>query len=215
MIRGVLFDLDGIIVDTLHYHFLAWKHMFEKQGGFVNKQTVLLHEGRKSEEILPILIQESGIHIASDRHARFIEEKRFFYRSIVKIACFPGAFEVVKTLRQRGIKVALVTASALENMQHALNHEQQACFDLILTGDETDRAKPFPDLYLTAAERLRLKPVECVVVENSPLGIKSAKSAGMYCIAVETTLKREHLRSADCILKSIGELIHNPILRIS
>jgi len=212
MIQGVLFDLDGVIVDTPHYHFLAWKYMFEQQGGLVSEKTVLLHEGRKSSETLPILMQEAGVHIPEDKQDQFIEEKRSYYRTIVQISHFPKAFEVIDTLKLRGFKIALVTGSALKNMQYALNREQQSHFDLILTGDEVTQAKPFPEPYLTAARRLGLKPGECVVVENAPLGIEAAKSAGMYCIAIETTLNCEYLRAADCILKNIGELIESPVL---
>jgi len=212
MIRGVLFDLDGVIADTPRYHFLAWKHMFEQVGGTISEQTVLLNEGRKSRDILPILMRESGIHIPEERQDRFIEEKRAFYRTIARVSCFHEALKVIRILKRRGFKVALVTGSALRNMQHALTPEQQSLFDLILTGDEVNQAKPYPESYLIAAQRLELKPGECVVVENAPLGIEAAKTAGMYCIAIETTLEREHLRSADCILKSIGELIDNPVL---
>jgi beta-phosphoglucomutase len=212
MIRGVLFDLDGVIADTPHYHFLAWKHMFEQAGGTISERTVLLNEGRKSRDILPILMQESGVHIPEDKQEEFIEEKRSYYRKNAQISCFPKAFEVIHMLKHRGFKVALVTGSALKNMRYALNGEQQSYFDLILTGDEVNQAKPYPESYLIAAQRLELKPGECVVVENAPLGIEAAKAAGMYCIAIETTLEREHLRSADCTLKSIGELIDNPVL---
>ncbi len=212
MIRGVLFDMDGVIADTLHYHYLAWQHMFEKHGGSISKDTVLLHEGRKSSEILPILMRESGVRIPEASQDQFIEDKRTFYRKTARISHYPKSFEVVKTLKRRGFKVALVTASALENTQHALGPEQQALFDLILTGDDIDRAKPDPEPYLTAAKRLGLKPVECVVIENAPLGIEAAKAAGMYCIAIETTLAPGHLRSADGVLKNIEELIHVPLL---
>src|SRR5208282_2727962 len=146
MIRGVLFDLDGVIVDTLHYHYLAWKHMFEKHGGSpVSELTVLLHEGRNSREILPILMEETGVTIPDARQAAFIEEKRAYFRSIVQVTTYPGAFETIDELRRRGFKVALVTACALKNMQHSLNGERQAHFDFIITGDEVPRAKPFPD----------------------------------------------------------------------
>jgi beta-phosphoglucomutase len=212
MIRGVLFDLDGVIVDTLHYHYLAWNHMFEKRGGTVSKHTVLLHEGRNSRESLPILMQETGVTVPEEERAAFIEEKRAYYRSIVKVGYYPQAFKVIDQLRDRGYRVALVTACALKNMQHSLNGEQQAHFDFIITGDEVSRAKPSPDSYLTAARQLGLKPEQCVVVENAPLGIEAAKNAGMYCVALETTLGREYLTLADCILQNIGELADAEIL---
>jgi beta-phosphoglucomutase len=213
MIEGVLFDLDGVIVDTLHYHYLAWNHMFEKLGGSVSEHIVLLHEGRNSREILPILMKESGVIIPENQREKFIETKRAYYRSIVQVKKYPGAFAVIDTLRGRGYKIALVTACALENMRHSINSEQQEHFDFILTGDEVPRAKPSPDPYLTAAGRLKVKPEKCMVVENAPLGIEAAKNAGMYCVAIETTLGKEHLSSADCILQSIDELLSLPMLK--
>jgi beta-phosphoglucomutase len=212
MIRGVLFDLDGVIVDTLHFHYLAWKHMFERLGGEVSEHTILLHEGRNSREILPILMEESGVSISEDRQAAFIEEKRAYYRSIVHVEQYPGAFEVIDALKARGYKVALVTACALKNMQHSLDSGHQAHFDFIITGDEVPRAKPFPDPYITAARHIGVEPGECVVVENAPLGIEAAKNAGMYCVAIETTLGKEYLTSADCILPGIRDLLTLPIL---
>jgi beta-phosphoglucomutase len=206
MFQAVLFDLDGVIIDTLHYHYLAWKHMFEKRGGVVTEKTVLLHEGRNSREVLPILMQEAGVNIPEAEHGQFIEEKRSYYRSIVQVQQYPHAFGVIDELRGRGFKVALVTACALKNMQHSLNSEHQAHFDFIITGDEVPRAKPFPDPYLTAARQLGVEPNNCLVVENAPLGIEAARNAGMYCIAIETTLGREYLTLADCILNNISEL---------
>jgi beta-phosphoglucomutase len=212
MIEGVLFDLDGVIVDTLLYHYLAWKHMFEMRGGTVSEHTVLLHEGRNSREILPILMEETGVSIPEEQQEQFIETKRAYYRSIVQVRQYPNAFAVIDTLRRRGYKIALVTACALKNMQFSINPEQQEHFDFILTGDEVSRAKPFPDPYLTAANRLGLKPDTCMVVENAPLGIEAAKNAGMYCVAIETTLGKEYLSSADCILQDIRELLNLPQL---
>jgi beta-phosphoglucomutase len=212
MIRGVLFDLDGVIVNTLHYHYLAWNHMFERLGGHVQEHTVLLHEGRASREILPILMKEAGVSIPEDRQNAFIEEKRAYYRSIVHIQYYPGAFEVIDALKVRGYKIALVTACAQKNMEHSLDVTQQKHFDFIITGDAVPRAKPFPDPYLTAARQINVSPSDCVVVENAPLGIEAAKNAGMYCVAIETTLGKEFLQSADCILTGISELLQLPIL---
>ncbi len=213
MIYGVLFDLDGVIVDTLHYHYLAWRYMFANLGAEIDRHTVLLHEGRSSREILPILMKESGVHIPEADQSRFIEEKRAYYRSIVRVTHYPKAFDVIDALRQRGLKLALVTACARKNMQHSLNDEQQAYFDFILTGDDVRRAKPYPDSYLGAAQKLGLQPRECLVVENAPLGIEAAKNAGMFCVAIETTLGREYLTLSDCILRSIDQLLQLEILK--
>lgn len=213
IIEGVLFDLDGVIVDTLHFHYLAWNHMFGKLGGSVNEHTVLLHEGRNSREILPILMKEAGVDILPDQQGQFIETKRAYYRSIVKVKQYPNAFGIIGILRKRGYKIALVTACALENMRHSINGEQRKLFDFILTGDEVPRAKPFPDPYLLAAGRLNIKPEKCMVIENAPLGIEAAKNAGMYCVAIETTLGRQYLSSADCILQNIEELANLPLLQ--
>ena len=206
MFQAVLFDLDGVIVDTLHYHYLAWKHMFEKRGGTVSELTVLLHEGRNSREILPILMEEAGVTIPAEQQPQFIEEKRAYYRSIVQVRQYPQAFRVIDELKAFGFKVALVTACALKNMQHSLSNEKQQHFDFIITGDEVPRAKPFPDPYLAAARQLSVKPERCLVVENAPLGIEAARNAGMQCVAIETTLGREYLTAADHILQNIGEL---------
>jgi beta-phosphoglucomutase len=213
MMHGVLFDLDGVIVDTLHFHYLAWKHMFEKLGGAVSKHTVLLHEGRSSREILPILMEESHINIPAEEQSQFIEEKRSYYRSIAQVKQYPHAFAVLDTLKKRGFKVALVTACALKNMQYSLDSTQQKHFDFIITGDEIPRAKPFPDPYLIAAHHLGLEPEQCIVVENAPLGIEAAKNAGMYCVAIRTTLEEEYLASADLILQNISELPDIPLLK--
>ncbi len=187
--------------------------MFQKRGGSVSEHTILLHEGRNSREILPILMEESGVFIPENDREGFIDEKRAYYRTIVQVGHYENAFSVIDQLKQRGFKVALVTACALKNMQHSLDAEQQSHFDFIITGDEVPRAKPFPDPYLTAAHHLFLHPDECIVIENAPLGIESAKNAGMYCIAIETTLGKEYLTLADSIVQNISELLEVEILK--
>ncbi|MCK4357950.1 MAG: HAD family phosphatase [Candidatus Cloacimonetes bacterium] len=205
-VKGILFDLDGVIVDTLHYHFLAWQEMFKRKDGEVKELTVLIHEGRSSKEILPILIKESGIQIPEEKWNDFIEEKRKYYRSIVKVIFYPDALDTVRKLRKLGIKCALVTACAKKNMEKALTSEQRALFNIIVTGDDIPRAKPNPDPYEIAQTQLGYKKEECLVVENAPLGIQSAKAAGIRCAVIATTLPMEYLKGADFYLKKLPDI---------
>ena len=207
MIRAVLFDLDGVIVDTLHFHYLAWDKMFSERGGRVSKHTVLLHEGRNSFEILPILMEESGVFVPENEWEVFIDEKRKYYRSIVKLTYYPKVFETIEELRRRGFKTALVTASAKKNMEKSLNDERQRLFDVIVTAEDVSKAKPNPEPFLKAQELLGVSVEQCIVIENAPLGIESAKNAGMKCIAVETTLRKDFLQQADFIVNSIEEIL--------
>lgn len=206
MIKAILFDLDGVIVDTIHYHYLAWDYMFRGLGGSISKQSVLIHEGRKSREIMPVFLEEAGVSLPESEYDEFITKKREYYRSIVDVKYYPGAFDVIASLRDKGLQTALVTASSIKNMEEALNPDQRAHFDFIITGDEVPRAKPHPDPYLTAMRHLERTPEECLVVENAPLGVESARNAGMACVAVETTLGRKYLGMADVIIQDIREL---------
>lgn len=213
MIQAVFFDLDGVIADTLHYHYLAWNHMFRELGGSVSEHSVLLHEGRASREILPTFLEEAGVTLPAEEHEDFIDRKRAYYRSIVKMTYFPHVFEVIADVRERGFRTALVTASSTKNMEAALPPERRALFDFLITGDEVHRAKPNPDPYLAPMHHMELRPEECVVVENAPLGIESAKNAGMTCVAVETTLGREYLGMADTVIHEIRDLLALPFLQ--
>ena len=205
-VKAILFDLDGVIVDTLHFHFLAWQEMFRRWGGEVKELTVLLHEGRSSREILPILIDEAGLEIPEDQRHDFIETKRSYYRSIVKVQFYPEAKETLRKLHKEGYKLALVTACAKKNMNHALSKNELKLFDVIVTGDDISRAKPYPDPYETAQKKLGFKKDECLIIENAPLGIESGKNAGIKVAAIATTLPKEYLKGADYYLNTLKDI---------
>ncbi len=213
MIKAVFFDLDGVIADTLHFHYLAWEKMFQELGGSVSEHSVLLHEGRASREILPTFLAEAGVTLPAEEHEAFIDRKREYYRSIVNVTYYPHVFEVIAELRRRGFLTALVTASSKKNMETALTAEHRALFDFLITGDEVHRAKPNPDPYLAPMHHMELTPEDCLVVENAPLGIESARNAGMRCVAVETTLGREYLGLADHVIHEIRGLLELPFLQ--
>lgn len=206
MIKAILFDLDGVIVDSLHYHYLAWDHMFKEIGGSVTEESIFLTEGMNSFEILPHFLKQFNVDLPVEKHKKFIEDKRSYFRQIAKLTYYPQAFETIEELRSRGYTTALVTACARKNMEKSIDSEHQKLFDFIISGDDVPRSKPNPDPYLIAQKTLGLEVSDCIAVENAPLGVESAKNAGMICIAVESTLGREYLQKADFIINEIQEL---------
>ncbi|MCJ7812085.1 HAD family hydrolase, partial [bacterium] len=109
----------------------------------------------------------------------------------------------------------IVTACAQKTMLKSLSEDKRRLFDLIQTGDDVPRAKPNPDPYDMARKKFKLQKDQCLVVENAPLGIASAKKAGMLCVAVETTLSKLYLSEADFIISNIRELLNIPLLQVS
>lgn len=206
MIKAILFDLDGVIVDSLHYHYLAWDHMFREIGGSVTEESIFLSEGMNSFEILPLFLKKFNVELPIDKHKKFIEDKRNYFRQIVELKYYPNAFETIAKLRDRGYTTALVTACARKNMEKSVDTEHQKLFDFIISGDDVTHSKPNPEPYLIAQKTLGLDISECAAIENAPLGVESVKNAGMICIAVESTLGREYLQKADFIINEIQEL---------
>ena len=206
MIKAILFDLDGVIVDSLHYHYLAWDHMFKKIGGSVTEESIFLSEGMNSFEILPLFLKQFNIELPVEKHKKFIEDKRNYFRQIVKLTYYPNAFETIEQLRDLGYSAALVTACARKNMEMSIDTEHQKLFEFIISGDDVAHSKPNPEPYLIAQKTLGLEVSECAAIENAPLGVESVKNAGMICIAVESTLGRQYLQKADFIINEIQEL---------
>jgi beta-phosphoglucomutase len=159
-----------------------------------------------SFEILPLFLKKFNVELPVEKHKEFIEDKRNYFRQIVKLTYYPNAFETIEKLRDRGYTTALVTACARKNMEKSIDAEHQKLFEFIISGDEVARSKPNPDPYLIAQKTLGLEVSECVAIENAPLGVESVKNAGMICIAVESTLGRQYLQKADFIINEIQEL---------
>jgi len=120
---------------------------------------------------------------------------------------FKGTLSCLKELKPH-FTLAAVSGSSRSIVGKALNKFFPCCFDVIVTGDEMVRGKPYPDPYIKALEKLNITKKDCIVVENSPLGIESANKAGIYCIAVTSTLKSEYLQHANLVLKNHNELFN-------
>jgi beta-phosphoglucomutase len=208
--KAVLFDLDGVITDTMGLHYEAYRRAFEKCGAQVTPLEVYRTEGMPSMEVGKAIVKEKGARITDDQLRVLIENKREIYRTLAArdAKTFPGVPETLRMLRENGIGLALITGSNAKSVAAVIKKVGlDNAFDAIVSGDDTARGKPYPDPYLKGMEKLGVAPGKCVVVENAPLGIQAAKAAGAgYVIAVTTTLPDQYLSGADDVMESFADI---------
>lgn len=188
MIKGCLFDLDGVIVDTAKYHYIAWRDLAQKLGfDFTEKDNERL-KGVSRMASLEILLEVGGIKgLSDDEKQRLAAEKNENYVELISRMTpdevLPGAADFLKQLRAAGVGVALGSAS--KNAMTILNRLQLTpLFDAIIDGTKVSKAKPDPEVFLKGAEALGLKPQECVVFEDAAAGIEAAIAGGMKCVGI-------------------------------
>ena len=209
IIHAVLFDLDGVLIDSMPHHVKAWKEEFAAWGMDVNPLIFRLREGEKAGATLDFAAKEYGLRLTPEQQTKFVESKRRRYRKNAPNCLVDGAVEILKSLRSHGIKTAMVTGSIRRNLNHAVPEEERNLFDAIITSDLCTHGKPHPEPYLLAAEKLNISPGHCLAVENAPLGIQSAKAAGIFTMAITTTLPSKYLKEADRIIDDLFDILHH------
>ena len=204
--EAVLFDMDGVLLNSPPFHWVAWSKILKDLGAEVTERQCFLLEGRPAKEILSELLIQNGLPEPIDGLDYWVAQKREFYHRIAKLSWYPQALARIKALKSSGIKVGLVTGAGRCTLEKIVEKEVLTLFDTIVTADAVENGKPAPDPYINASKGLNVSPHHCIAVENAPLGIQSAKSAGMQCIAITTTLNKNDLVQADCIISDIGFL---------
>jgi beta-phosphoglucomutase len=206
----VLFDLDGVITDTMLFHYEAFRRAFKRLGIDVKPLDIFTREGMPSMKLGKALLEEYGVTVNDEELKRTVEEKRELYRQIAEgnIRAYPGVPETLAMLRDNGVKLALVTGSNRKSVTKVIEEAGlKDAFDAIVTSEDTEKGKPYPDPFLKGMEKLGVDRAYSVVIENAPMGIKAAKAAGVdYVIAVTTTLPERYLKDADDIMPSFSDL---------
>ncbi|PRY95811.1 beta-phosphoglucomutase [Marinilabilia salmonicolor] len=198
MIKACLFDLDGVIVDTARYHFIAWKALAEELGfEFTEKDNERL-KGVSRMRSLDILLEIGNIEMEQEKKEELATRKNDHYRSFITQMkpdeILPGATEFIKELKENNIKIALGSAS--KNAMTILDRLQLTdWFDAVVDGTKVSKAKPDPEVFLKGAEELNVLPGECVVFEDAEAGVEAALAGGMKCVGIGTpdVLGKAHL----------------------
>jgi beta-phosphoglucomutase len=216
MERGVIFDMDGVLVDSYQAHWESWRVMAAEIGQSLTEQQFAATFGRTSREIIAA---HWGAGLLSPAQiSQFDERKEHLYRELVERA-FPamdGAAELIHNLAAAGFRLAIGSSGPPENV--ALVIERLGIETEVrvrVTGRDVSRGKPDPEVFLKAAERLGLAATQCAVVEDAPVGITAANSAGMASIAMLSTgHTRESVEHARMVVTSLRELSADSIARL-
>ncbi len=202
-IKGILFDFDGVLADTMDDNYEAWRKALGNFGIGISKQDYFILEGRKLTEIAEILGSRHGI--LPENYQKVVDLKNKFYLDLHSFKFYPGVVELIGRLKNK-VKMCIVSASPRHKIEKTVPQEFLDKFDAIVSGDDTEKGKPHPDPYLIGCKKLNLLPHECIVVENAPLGIMSAKSAGIFCVGVSSTLSKDFLKDSDVIIEKFEDL---------
>lgn len=203
---AILFDMDGVLIDSMGAHARAWRTACSLLGIEVVEREIYLREGEKEEISARDFIRLAGLMSTKARVRELIRRKNEEMARIRPPSLFPGAADVVGAFHAAGFAVGLVTGSPRAVLDLILPASIQSLFATSVCGDEILRGKPNPEPYLTAIMNLAAKPAQTVVVENAPFGIQSARTAGAHVVAVRSYLDDADLKGAHRMVNDIRDL---------
>ena len=212
MIKGVLFDMDGVLVDSEAFICRSAIEMFREKGLNVAEKDFRSFVGMGENIYLGGVAEKYNLRIDIDE-AKARTYEIYEELSAGNLDPLPGALEFIELCRNKGLKLALATSTDKIKMEISLREIglSPQSFLTTVNGLEIERKKPFPDIYIKAAFNLRLKPEDCLVVEDAISGVKASKAAGCKCLAVTTTFTKEKLSEADWICESLLEVPNHAI----
>lgn len=206
MVRAVIFDLDGVLVDSEALSFESYELYLKKYGITIDNEDRRLATGATASDDIGRLSKK--YNVSFDRKKSIVEKEALYMRlARGNLKVFEGVDGLINLLRENRIKIAVASSGIARRVDFSLREVGlERTFDAVVTGDEVTSGKPRPEIFLKAAEKLKVNPSDCVVVEDSVVGIEAAKNAGMKCIAVTNTFPGEDLGNADIIVSSLSQV---------
>lgn len=201
--EAVIWDMDGVIVDTAALHRASWQYAFGRQGITYSNQEFEQIFGQRNDLIIR---KKMGRGISVEKIDEIAKDKEDFFREEVKknLKPFPGVLKLLKVLKESGIKSAIASSAPLENVRVIIGGLKiEGYFQAIAYGQEVLESKPSPQLFVKAAEKLDVVSEDCVVIEDAIVGVMGAKRAGMHSIAVTNSHPAASLDEADLIVDSL------------
>jgi beta-phosphoglucomutase len=204
MIKGVLFDMDGVLLDSEELTSEAAIRYFAEKGFEVNKEDFIPYYGKGEERYFGGVAEKYAIPFDVETEKYKVYDL-FFEMAKGKMEAMPGVHEFIEKVKIMNLKTAVATSASRYKMKINLRliGLEETDFDTLVTGEDIKNNKPDPEIFIRAASNLGLKPLECLVVEDAPGGVQAAKSAGCKCMAVMTSFTEKELSKADWIVQNL------------
>ena len=188
MIKAVIFDLDGVIVSTDNCHYRAWKKMADEEGIYFDREINNRLRGVSRMASLDIVLERADKEYSKSEKQELAERKNNYYKELIceltPDDILPGAMETLKKLKENDIKIAIGSSS--KNTPIILKQiGLDNFFDAVSDGNNITHSKPDPEVFLKAAEMLKIAPEDCMIVEDADAGIEAGKRAGMKTLSVQ------------------------------
>jgi beta-phosphoglucomutase len=212
--QGVIFDLDGVLIDTGQFHRDTWYMMSKEEGLTFSDEHFYSTFGMQNYQIIPMMTNRV---LTDEDISRMSDRKETIFRDLIngKLKLLAGAEELISDLKDKGFRLSIGSSTTKLNMDFiAESLPIFDCFDAVVIGEDVTNGKPAPDTFLKAAEKLSLEPKCCLVVEDAVQGVQAGKTAGMAVVAVTTTRKRTDLKQADIIVDSLEELKSGDFIKL-
>ena len=214
MVKGVIFDLDGVIVSTDELHYLGWKHMADSEGIYFDREINERLRGVSRMASLDIILEKATKTYTDEQKVALATLKNDYYKQLLSTRVsskdiLPGVMNVLDGLKAAGVKIAIGSSS--KNTPTILKQiGLDKKFDAVSDGNNITNSKPDPEVFLKAAQFIGLDPKDCLVVEDAEAGISAAKAGGMKALAVGSAItdKRADLAAADLSMVSVQQMIN-------
>lgn len=180
---GVIFDVDGVLIDSAAPHLQSWQRLAEENGRTVTSEQFSSTFGRTNRDIIPILFGD----IPTERLRALSERKEVIYRALIRdrVPVVSGARELVRQLHLGGVRLAIGSSGPRENIELVIDAlDAREMFQAIVCAEDVTRGKPDPQVFEIAIRRIGVAPGRCIVVEDAPAGVAAARAAGAKAVAV-------------------------------
>lgn len=188
-LKAVLFDMDGVLFDSMKNHAKAWNKAMSMYSMNLSEEEAYMHEGRTGASTINIVcMRERGCNADEEEIKKIYQTKSDIFNTLPKAEPMPGAYTLLRNIKESGLQPVLVTGSGQLSLIDNLNHHFPGIFqkEFMVTAFDVKYGKPNPEPYLMGLKKAGIAPNEAVVVENAPLGVKAGVAAGIFTIAVNT-----------------------------